>query len=241
MKALLFASLLLLGVSNVLASTEPAPDAATLLKRARITFDGLADYTCVLSSKELVDGKLKQQDGMRLMFRKPASYRMKWSNDWVEIFYVQGLNDNKMVVHGGMLLGYLRVKVPLSAALKYSRHTLVEADIGHTLDLVEKNYQRAAVDKDALIVPDGKETLNGQPTLRFRAVFPPDKGYYGHIVRVNLHEENGLPLKIEVHGWQNELLEQYEFSNLKLNTGLTAADFGGESTASTSNGKVDAR
>lgn len=230
-----FAACCMLALCCATASATASPDAAQLLQKGRQTYDGLRDYTCLLASQELVGGKLKKQDGLRLMFMKPASYRMRWSNDWVELYYVRGQNADQMILQGGQLLGWLRLSLPLSAALQYSRHTLVEANIGHTLTLVEKNYRQALLDKDASILAEGIEVIDGEPTWRFKGVFPPDRGYYGHEVRVNLHQENGLPVKIEVRGWQNELLEQYAFSKLRFNVGLTAADFGGTKPALESN------
>jgi hypothetical protein len=139
--------------------------------------------------------------------------------------YVEGQNDGKMLVRATKILDFIRFGVAPDAALKYGRHTVMEADIGHILRLIEQNYQQARSDPQAQVTYDGDETLDGRPAWRFKALLPAGRGYYGH--RILLHIDQGwlLPVRIEVYGWQDEFLEMYAYSKLAVNVGLTAADF----------------
>ena len=130
-----------------------------------------------------------------------------------------------MVIHGGLLFRFMSIAVKPEAALKYNRHTMPEADIGHILEVMETNYQRSLVNKDATVQIEKDEMLGNRNTWRITAEFPPDKGYYGHIVHLNIDKELHLPVKIEVYGWKQELLEEYIYENLELNTGLSEEDF----------------
>ena len=200
-------------------------DPGVLLKKARETYAQLSDYTCLFNRKELFKGKLKEDEGMLLKYMKPDRYYLRWPGELIEAIYAAGHNDNKMVIHGGSIFRFLRVKVAPEKALEYGRHTLVEADIGHVLAVIEKNYQQSLTDADVRISDEGQEIFDGVATLRFKAVFPAGRGYYGHVIVINLHGENGLPLRLMVYGWENELLEHYEYTGLKLNVGLKEEDF----------------
>ena len=223
-KSLFFLATLFLVPSSPSSATEQM-DAGNLLKKARNTYSQLKDYTCLFNRKELFKGKIKEDRGMVLKYMKPAHYYLKWPSDLIEAIYVANQNDNKMVIHGGSIFNFLRVKVLPERALEYGRHTLVESDIGHVIDVIESNYHRTQNDKEAEISYEGMEEFDGVQTYRFKAVFPPDRGYYGHIIQVNLHAENALPLQLIVYGWKNELLEHYEYTQLKLNVGLKGKDF----------------
>lgn len=61
-------------------------------------------------------------------------------------------------------------------------------------------------------------------------MFPPDQGYYGHVILVNMDQTNCLPERIRVYGWKKELLEGYEYSDLRLNVGLTDRGFDRDSS-----------
>jgi hypothetical protein len=37
--------------------------------------------------------------------------------------------------------------------------------------------------------------------------------------------DDALPIRITVHGWEDELLEMYHYTELALNVGLTEEDF----------------
>lgn len=206
-------------------AAEPGGEIGEILAKANATYSGLQDYTCQFSRKELFEGKLKEEKGITLKYKKPYRYYMKWSKDSIEVIYAQGHYDNMMVIHGGSIFSFMRVAVPPAWALKHGRHTLMEADMGYIMNVIEKNYQQVLRDKDGVISYEGPQEVNGQPSLHFKGVFPPDRGYYGHVVHAYMHSEHGLPIKLVVHGWKNELLEQYEYTDLKFNVGLTEADF----------------
>lgn len=111
------------------------------------------------------------------------------------------------------------------AALKYNRHTILEADIGHILAHFEENYEMARTDPEAAIIQEGEGMLDGRSTWRFKGVFPEGRNYYGHIVHIHIDKELYLPIKIKVYGWREELLEEYYYKDLKVNVGLLEDDF----------------
>lgn len=227
MKRFMYASFAWLAVLLLwdVALAEVHAGIGEILRKSRESYDGIQDYTCMLHRKDLVGDRLKEHTTVLFKFKKPARYYMHWPGQKIEAIYAAGRYDNKMVIHGGLLYNFVSIAVAPEAALRYNRHTLLEADIGHIIDIMEKNYQMAVADPDALIRFDGEEQLGGRKTWRIKAEFPPNRGYYGHDILLHLDQEHHLPIKITVHGWQQELLEAYYYENLRINTGLGEEDF----------------
>jgi hypothetical protein len=217
--------LLLLLVVSADAAEKLQPRVEQVISKARAAYDQMDDYTCILHRRELVNEKLKEQDDVIFKYKKPSRFYMKWPKDSIEAIYAEGLYDNRMVIHGGWLFKFLSVAVDPEMALKTNRHTLLEADIGHILKVIESNTRLAKTNGDASIRFEGVEYLDGREVDVFSGLFPPGKGYYGHRVRVDIDREHHLPIRITVHGWKNELLEMYHYASLALNVGLTEEDF----------------
>ena len=59
------------------------------------------------------------------------------------------------------------------------------------------------------------------------AIYPreKEKGYYCYRAVLNLDFEMKVPVKIQIFDWDDNLVESYLYENLKLNAGLTDADF----------------
>jgi hypothetical protein len=150
---------------------------------------------------------------------------MKWPDGWAALIYAGEKYNHQMVVRGGKLFGFASIQVDPALALKYGRHTIKEAGIGYMLDVAIQNYRQAATDKDAVLTYLQEGTVANRPTWRFKGVFPAGRGYYGHIVYLDIDQKFVLPVKIEAYGWQGEFLEMYTYSDLKLNIGLKERDF----------------
>jgi hypothetical protein len=221
---------LFLNLSILPARTEPSGIDGTL-ERCALSYSNVKDYTCTLHKKELLpDGTYKEQQNILLKVRKPGSYYMKWneagSGDF-EALYVEGRYDNKLMVHGGLVLKFFALGIDPrgSIAMKENRHAIMEADIGRILTIFKDNCLNARTDKDAVITLVKEEILDARKTWLYKATFPADRGYYGHVIYINLDQGLYLPVKITVYGWKMQLLEMYHFADLKLNAGLTDADF----------------
>ena len=214
-----------------LSAEAEQPALGSILEKCSAAYSAVKDYTCTLHRKEfLPNGTYKEQRNILMKARKPNQYYMKWTEGEAsefEVIYVEGKYNNKLMVHGGWLLRFFTIGLDPKGYLvmRENRHTIYEADIGRILALFEENCRKASSDREAEIVLEKEEMLDGRKTWRYKAVFPPGKGYYGHLIYVNLDQALYLPIKITVYGWKMELLEDYYFADLKLNSGLTETDF----------------
>lgn len=225
---------LLAGTTLCMAGTAfpaPAPDMARVLEQATAAYAKVNDYSSLMARKDrLSNGTVKEHSAVFFKHMRPDRYYMKWPNDLIELIYAGSKYDNKMLIHGGKIFSFLSLRVDPEAALKYNRHTIKEAGIGFMLNLVVKNYQQARTNKDATLAFEREDIVDGRPTWRFKGVFPANRGYYAHIVHLDIDQQYTLPVRIEAYGWNNEFLEMYSYSNLKLNIGLSEKDFDASNT-----------
>lgn len=205
-------------------------DLDDLLQLSLAAYSRVNDYSCTFHKKELVKGDIKESRNLQFKFRKPASYYLKYTegnDDGLEAIYVHGKYGNKMEVHLGGFFGFFRIAVDPrgSLALKGNRHPVMDAGVGQILSLMEQNYRQAKTDPQSRITLEGETSLNGRKVQLIKAIFPKGRGYYGGKVLVFIDRETSLPVKITVHGWNNEFLEEYQYDNIRLNVGLNDRDF----------------
>ncbi len=200
-----------------------------ILERCLKSYEGVADYTYLLHKKEMIKGELIEQKNIMCKFRKPLSVYMKWTegkDKGTESIYVKGKYDNKLMVHLTMLGG---VKMSLNPkgyfAMKNNRHSILEANLGHIIELIKKNYDMSKINGEGSITFEGEQILDKKLLLVFKAVFPEGKGYYGHKMFIYIDKQLYLPVKTVVYGWDGELWEMYYYSNIKTNVGLFDKDF----------------
>lgn len=214
----------------LLSNTVFASNIDEILQKCVESYSKIQDYTCVLYRKELVKNNYREQKNIILKFKKPLQLYFKWtegSGEGTEVIFVKDKYNNKLVAHPGGFFKFFKVYLDPKGnmAMKNNRHYIYESHIGNIVDMIQENYNKAKTNNEGDITYKGEEVLDDIKTYVFQVVFPENKGYYGHIILINIDKENHLPVKLEVYGWANELFELYYFSQLKINTGLTDMDF----------------
>jgi outer membrane lipoprotein-sorting protein len=216
---------------TILISTQAhAFDPGQIISDAIRSYDQVRDYTCLFYKKELVQEKYIEQKNIIMKHRKPSSFYLKWTEEnekGTEVIYVQGRNDNKLKAHTGGALKWLTLNLDPggSIAMKNNRHTVLDAHIGKIIDICDKNYTLAKQLNVGTFELCEERRIGGEPKICIKATFPDDRRFYGAIIYIYVHKEFKFPVAVEIYGWNNELLEKYEYTNVKLNVGLTDKDF----------------
>ena len=120
------------------ASTGMASDKALLLElllleRGQLRFADIPTYTATFHKRERIDGELQDLEVTRIKVRhEPFSVYMKWivGDKGQELLYVDGENDDKILVKLGGLKGRLLPAVKVdpygSQAKSQSRHPITD-------------------------------------------------------------------------------------------------------------------
>jgi len=230
-----------------------APALEFALSRYKYIRANVRDFTCLLSKRERINGRLKDYEyaltkvrsrsvtsggtiepySVFMQYLAPARIRGR------RVLFVSGRNDGKVIVrNGGRRFGYITVTIdPESdAAKRESRYAITELG----LESVSRRLLEQAI-ADIRHDPTGANTeveilpevfVDDRSCTRIQIVHPePAEAIGFHIARVYIDNELQVPIRVSGFDWPDEpgedppLLEEYNYTQLKLNVGLDAADF----------------
>ena len=217
------------GMSQDFSATEK------WLQEAEAAYESVTNYTAIFHKQQQVEGKLLRNDAIFIKFRKPFSLYMRWINGpykGCELLYVEGWNENRARVHKGGFWGFITWDLePTSSRLMDDNlRPLTDAGLGMLVQTVATNVCKASKAGEINVYERGAETVHGLETRRIEVVFPKDKdkGYAAYRFVINQELTSKLLVRIQTYDWDDHLLENYAYEDLKLNTGLTDADFDSE-------------
>jgi hypothetical protein len=222
-------------------------------KRYDFVRSQVRDFVCVLVRRERIgeqlrshefistkvrleqsrDGQIQTPLSVFMHYLGPEEYRGR------KVLYVAGRNDGKLVVrNGGRRFNYITVRITpdSSTVRRESRYPVTELSLEKVAGrLIEK------AEDDVRFDPEGRNTVvtffrdakvDGRVCTRIRVVHPvQDDNLSFHTANVFVDDELNVPIRVEGYGWPKKkdeappLLEEYTFTKLSLNVGLTDADF----------------
>ena len=221
--------------------------AREILERIRTQVD---DYSCTLVKRERIKGQLmnpeymytevrnrKVQDGrvttpfsVYMFFLKPTNIKGR------EVIYVEGSNNNKLVAHEGV--GALQFVPPVwlkptgTLAMRGQLYPITDVGIENlVLKLIERGERdRRLGPCDVQFIKGAK--INNRYCTVLQVTHPKKQPQFDfHIARIFIDDELRIPVRYAAYSWPEQeggkppVLEEYTYMNLKLNIGLTDADF----------------
>ena len=111
--------------------------------------------------------------------------------------------------------------------MEKSRHPVTDVGIGRLLQIVGENARRASRNGLLRVVDRGAGEIAGRRVRQMEGILPrdPRAGYYGYRVELAFDEELRLPIRVVVYDWSDQLVEDYTYSELRVNPGLSGLDF----------------
>jgi hypothetical protein len=206
------------------------------------------DYTAILIKRCRVDGELsehqfvyvkirnRRMDGDRLVtplsvymkFLKPSSIKGR------EVIWVEGQNDGQLVAHEGGLKNVLRVNLDPhgSTAMRGQRHPITEIGMENlAAQLVEKGERdRRHGECEVDFFRNAK--VDERSCRMVQIVHPlPRRHFEFYRAQVFFDDELKLPVRYASWSWPAEpggepvLEEEYTYTRIEINVGLTDLDF----------------
>lgn len=202
-------------------------------------YDQVRDYVCTFIKRERIDGHLgsphvmlmkarTQPRSVYLKFRQPAAGR--------EAIYIEGRHNGKVLAHdvglGRLIAGTLHLDPTGARAMADCRHPITEAGIGPLLDTLEARWTAELDSSESRVDFRDVQEVGARPCRCITVTHTrqsPDFMFYR--VHLYIDRELGLPIRFEAFDWPSSpganpvLLEEYTYSDLKLNVGLGDIDF----------------
>ena len=250
-----FASISAQEVEKPIAARHPLEPALERAKAGlKLLEDSVSDYTATIIKRERIGGKLKEhefvyakirnrklKDGkivvpfaVYLKFLKPDSVAGR------EVIWVEGANENKIVAHETGLLGFKRFYLPPDGliAMMGQRYPITDIGIQKLVEeLLVRGENDLKYDECEVNFYKGAKVDKYVCTL-IEVIHPVQRDHFSFFrARIYIDETLGVPVRYAAWTWPTEpggdpvLEEEYTYRNIKLNVGLTAADFDPDNAA----------
>jgi hypothetical protein len=198
------------------------------------------DYTCTLIKRERIGDKLGEQEFMFVKIRHEpfSAYTYFLKPDRVkgqEALYVEGQNEGNLLGHGvgiKKIAGTVSLKPTSMLAMQGQRYPITEIGILNlTRRLIEVGEEDKKYGECEVKFFNGAQ-INKRPATVIQVVHPvPRRNFRFHMARIFVDEQLNMPIRYEAYDWpaapgeKPPLLEEYTYVDVKLNVGLTDADF----------------
>ena len=204
------------------------------------------DYTCTLIKHEIINGQDKKEQEIRVKFLvKPYSVAMAWVRNAPmgdRVLYVEDQYDGKMLVRpsSGIIRNVLGIKTvsrppdgaeAMKSTLRPVNKFGFERGLVSLLNVYKEAKQRGELTKTSF---GGYADVAGRRAIVLVRYLPPVNDYPAYKTITYIDTEHLVPICIEGFDWDEEFSCRYIYKDIKMNVGLTAADFRPEANDLTS-------
>jgi hypothetical protein len=206
--------------------------------------ENIQDYTCNLTRRERVAGTLggyqhlfvkirhqtqHQSFSVYLRFLSPENIK-----DREVIYAPDQRNGDILVRRGGNRLPNMTLQLSPTGrlAMEGNRYPISEIGVKMMVKRIIEVLEEDLVNRDMQVTYFRNAKLNGRECAHFQVVHPLKReGIRYHMARVLVDSELQVPVYFASYEWAKQpgdpplLLEEYIYSNVRLNTGLTDHDF----------------
>ncbi|MEX0724936.1 MAG: DUF1571 domain-containing protein, partial [Planctomycetaceae bacterium] len=218
-----------------------------MLEKAVANLSQFGDYTATFYKHERVQGSLLSPEVIEVKIReKPFSVYMRWlvGDKGRELLYINGQNDNNLLVHPGGVAGKLVSALSLARdsnmAMKENRYPIDKVGMLELSKiLISYREQDLAGKTGAQVTVMDERTFEGYACYCFVVEYPdPARSpeYRKSILMID--KQNCLPIFCKNYTWPEEgsllagdaldketLLEFYTYTNIKLSPQLADKEF----------------
>lgn len=182
-----------------------------------------------IRNRKVKDGEVDKPLSVYLKFTKPDSLKGQ------QVLWVEGQNNGKLIARAGGTFGALTPSVWLvptgPIAMRGSRYSIEKIGIENLVaELVEKGERDRKHDECEVEIVD--DTFEDRACTRIEVRHPHPREHFDfHIARIHVDRELKVPIHYAAYTWPDadsqepQLLEEYTYRDLKLNVGLSDADF----------------
>ncbi|MFK8111873.1 MAG: DUF1571 domain-containing protein [Rubripirellula sp.] len=206
---------------------------ALMVKRERVngTLLGHEFMAAKIRNRKVVNGQVVQPLSVYLNFLKPSSVKGR------EVIYVEGQNDGNVVAHEGGFKGKFlpTVTIPPDGmlAMRGQRYPMTEIGVENLIVKLIERGERAAQSPDVQCEFRKNARVKDRVCTVLQVTQPTKKigenEFYQ--AQVFIDDQLNIPIRYIAYDWPArsgaapEVIEEYNYLNVKVNVGLTDADF----------------
>jgi hypothetical protein len=201
------------------------------------------DYSAIIMKKQRIGNDLTETVMFAKIREEPFSvylYFFKRRDDTSvkgrEVIYVQGRNDDKLLVHTpGLIagrLGTIALDPKGWIAMHGERHPITEIGLANLCRQLIQRGESAGDPRQVQVKRYRHARINTRACTLLEIIFPAhEPGHAGYLARVFIDNQWRFPIRVEIYdlpldGSRGPQLEAaYTYLDLKLNNGYSDADF----------------
>ena len=197
----------------------------------------LKDYSAVLVRRERIRGKLTGYEYVFIKIRhQPFSvygyFQAPAAVKGQEVIYVAGRNQGNLLAHRAGMRVTAHLHPDGLIAMNRRHYPLTEIGLVNLVRRLVEVGQRDLNHGECEVQYFTHAKVNKRPCTLIQVTHPlPRDVFQFHLARVFVDDELMLPIRYESYDWpsepgeQPELIEEYNYLDLKLNNGFTDEDF----------------
>ena len=206
---------------------------AALVLGAAPAYARVDRYTAQFLRQEEVDGALRPREEVLVKFQRPGRLYMRWLAGPArgrQLLLVRGRDgDRALVYEPGVLSGrFTFVMEPdHRRALRESRYPITDVGLGPLIDRVVQNVQRAQREGVLTLVDHGYTTDRQarRVEMRIEGADPRGQRFDAHRADLTIDVATGLIVGVTIFDWNDRMVGDYAYRQLRLDAPLTATDF----------------
>ncbi len=216
---------------------HPLKPAVELAEESLAAMEEISDYSAVFSKRELLGSRMTTQV-MEMKFRhQPFSVYFKFRGQEAgrEVIYVHGRNRGNLLVHEtgvAALAGTISIAPTAPEVMKNTRHPITQAGLYNLVATVADQWRSESRFGEVEVKTFPNAKLGDVPCIAVQTTHPqPRREFKFHMTRLYLERDRKIPVRVEQYGWPRNgsdkppLVEEYTYSDIRTNVGLTDLDF----------------
>jgi hypothetical protein len=230
------------GVDSSLLGQEsqehPLVPALALARQSLAELQKVQDYEATFTKREWVGQQFVVQSMYMKLREQPFSVYLKFNepNAGREILYVKGQNQNMLLAHEGRgiasLLGTVSLPLNDEKIRAENRYPITDIGMRRILELLIERWEKEAMygEIEVKYFPNAK--LGNIACEVVEASHPTPRNQFPfHITRMYLDQQTRYLVRVENFAFPRKpgeapaVVEEYTFTNVRVNRGFTDADF----------------
>lgn len=216
---------------------HPLREPLRLAARSREALKKVRDYSALFSKREQLGKKLTRQVMETKIRHEPFSvyFRYRDPDPGREVIFVKGANRDRLLIHEeGIKAIAGTVALPMNdpQVTRENRYPITMVGMSALLETIAAQWEEETKYGDVKVQFYDQAKLGEIDCLVAESSHSQQrKEFRFQMTRLYFDKSNNLPIRAEQYGWpkksgeQPPLVEEYTYSNIQLNTGLTDRDF----------------
>ncbi len=204
---------------------------ATLVKRERVngTLTGQEFLAVKIRNRKVAAGRVTQPLSVYMKFLKPDAKAGR------EVIWVEGRNNGKLVAHevpGFRNIISVNLAPDSYLAMLGNRYPITDAGIQNLVYKLIKKGERDRKYPECEVKFYKGAKINDRTCTLLQVMHPVKRDHFDfYIAQIFIDDQLQVPIRYAAYEWPKTpggkpvLLEEYTYMNIKLNVGLTDADF----------------